>query len=121
MLGQTRVRKLLADQGAQRVQKKAVQALIEEIVRFGKMISTLAVQEAKKAKRKTVKPEDIDYALHFYERGEHMDAKTDFHPFFHHIWLLDEESGLPLLSKSYSGLNSVPWDDGPSLTRRYKR
>ncbi len=24
--------------------------------------------------------------------------------FFHHIWLLDEESGIPLLSRSYSGL-----------------
>ncbi|MFQ5978420.1 MAG: histone [Candidatus Heimdallarchaeota archaeon] len=104
MLGQSRVRKLLKDQGAQRIEKKAVQALIDEIVQFGTTISTLAIQEAKKAKRKTLKAEDIDCALRFYEQGEQKDDKMDFHPFFHHIWLLDEESGLPLISKSYSGL-----------------
>lgn len=104
MLGHTRVRKLLTDQGAQRIQKKAVQALIDEIVQFGTTISSLAIQEAKKAKRKTIKAEDIDCALRFYEQGEQKNDNTDFHPFFHHIWLLDEESGLPLLSKSYSGL-----------------
>ncbi|MHA2231205.1 MAG: histone [Candidatus Hodarchaeales archaeon] len=104
MLGQSRVRKLLKDQGAQRIEKKAVQALIDEIVQFGTTISTLAIQEAKKAKRKTLKAEDIDNALRFCEQSKQKDDKMDFHPFFHHIWLLDEESGLPLISKSYSGL-----------------
>lgn len=102
MLGQSRVRKLLTDQGAQRIQKSAIQALVDEIVKYGKAISALAVQKAKTANRKTIKGEDIDSAVLFYKRGE---SKVEFHPFFHHIWLLDEESGLPLLSKSYSGLN----------------
>jgi histone H3/H4 len=104
MLGHSRARKLLTDQGAQRTQKGAVQALIDEIVRFGRIISTLAVQEAKKANRKTIRAEDIDCALQIYEHDKRKDSESDYHPFFHHVWLLDEESGLPLLSKSYSGL-----------------
>ncbi len=103
MFGQSRVRKLLTDQGAQRVQKLAVEALNEEIVRFGKVIIQIALKDMEKNNRQTFQEEDIDVALTKYKSGDY-EVEKEFNPFFHHIWLLDEDSGMPLLSRSFSGL-----------------
>ena len=104
MLRQSRIRMLLKEQGAERIEKAAVQALEKEIVRLGMLLSALAVQEAEKADRKTVQGEDLETAFNLYKSGDYEEPQRDYHPFFHHIWLLDEESSMTLLSKSYSGL-----------------